>query len=33
MIRTLVSDKDDEGVVMGLSDSSFGKDFLRHVPA
>lgn len=25
--------KDDEGVVMCLSDSSFGKDFLRHVPA
>ena len=33
MIRTLMSDKDDEGVVMCLSDSSFGKDFLRHVPA
>ena len=33
MIRTLVSDKDDEGVVVFLSDSSFGKDFLRHVLA
>ena len=33
MSRTLVGDKNDKGAVISLSDSSFGVDFLRHVPS